>query len=172
MQDPLIMQGYRKPACKCRQVVQSRTLGASAKNREVVRMLLPLVDLLNHRGDETQLLPGQAFAAQDNARYGCLCIAYRCPCSPCALLCRLFCVLQMLRLDWSDMLSAEAAAPHHDDEHEVIDNPLSIQHSLQTASVLTWLGAQMGSGGAGRPVAHASHGHAAHRQRPGGVSVV
>ena len=31
-------------------------------------MLVPLVDMLNHQGDESLLPPSQAFAAQDNVR--------------------------------------------------------------------------------------------------------
>ena len=50
------------------QVVQSRTFGAAGKRGEVVRMLVPLADMLNHQGDATPLLPSQRFTAQDNVR--------------------------------------------------------------------------------------------------------
>ena len=38
------------------QLVQSRTFGAAGKGREVVCMLVPLVDFFNHRGDESAAL--------------------------------------------------------------------------------------------------------------------
>jgi hypothetical protein len=53
------------------QVVMSRTFGnASASGGVGVRMLVPLIDMLNHAGDETQGLMGDEPVAQDNVRWG------------------------------------------------------------------------------------------------------
>ena len=52
------------------QLVQSRTFGAAGKRRELVRMLVPLVDFFNHRGDESAGPLGQSIFAGENARSG------------------------------------------------------------------------------------------------------
>ena len=59
------------------QLVQSRTFGAAGKGREVVRMLVPLVDFFNHRGDESAGPIGQDNFPGENARYGCCLTAGR-----------------------------------------------------------------------------------------------
>ena len=51
-------------------MVHSRTFGAPAKEGgTAVHMLLPLVDFLNHGGDETECLPGDKAAPTANVRY-------------------------------------------------------------------------------------------------------
>jgi hypothetical protein len=53
-------------------VVHSRTFGSAAKEGGVgVRMLVPLIDMLNHAGDEAQLLLDSPTTAMDNVRWGC-----------------------------------------------------------------------------------------------------
>ncbi len=64
------------------QVVHSRTFGTAAKEGgTAVHMLLPLVDFLNHGGDETECFPGDPFAPTANVRWNvpfccssCLCL--------------------------------------------------------------------------------------------------
>ncbi len=69
--------------CVCvMQVVHSRTFGTAAKEGgTAVHMLLPLVDFLNHGGDETECFPGDLFAPTANVRWAvsfcslsCLCL--------------------------------------------------------------------------------------------------
>jgi hypothetical protein len=49
----------------------SRTFGnASASGGIGVRMLVPLIDMLNHAGDNTGGLLGEEPVAQDNVRWG------------------------------------------------------------------------------------------------------
>ena len=55
------------------QLVQSRTFGAAGKRRELVRMLVPLVDFFNHRGDESAGALGQSVFAGENARCDLAC---------------------------------------------------------------------------------------------------
>ena len=45
-----------------------------------VRMLVPLVDMLNHGGDQTEsgMLADPDHAATDNVRYGCMCGEGKC----------------------------------------------------------------------------------------------
>ncbi|KAL0050877.1 hypothetical protein WJX82_009288 [Trebouxia sp. C0006] len=51
-------------------VVHSRTFGTAAKEGgTAVHMLLPLVDFLNHGGDETECFPGDPFAPTANVRW-------------------------------------------------------------------------------------------------------
>jgi hypothetical protein len=51
------------------QLVHSRTFGSAAREGGVgVRMLVPLIDMLNHAGDEAQLLLGSPSTATDNVR--------------------------------------------------------------------------------------------------------
>jgi len=54
------------------QVVHSRSFGSPGEGGAAVRMLVPLVDFLNHAGDEYQLGGGNALlgsAAGDNVRW-------------------------------------------------------------------------------------------------------
>ena len=52
------------------QVVHSRTFGTAGKEGgTAVHMLLPLVDFLNHGGDEVECFPGDDFAPTANVRY-------------------------------------------------------------------------------------------------------
>ena len=51
------------------QVVHSRTFGTAGKEGgTAVHMLLPLVDFLNHGGDEAECFPGDNFAPTANVR--------------------------------------------------------------------------------------------------------
>ncbi len=51
------------------QLVHSRTFGSAAKEGGIgVRMLVPLIDMLNHAGDEAQLLLDSPATATDNVR--------------------------------------------------------------------------------------------------------
>ena len=51
------------------QVVHLRTFGTAAKEGGTAfHMLLPLVDFLNHGGDETECLPSDRFAPTANVR--------------------------------------------------------------------------------------------------------
>ena len=51
-------------------MVHSRTFGTAAKEGgTAVHMLLPLVDFLNHGGDETECFPGDPFAPTANVRW-------------------------------------------------------------------------------------------------------
>lgn len=55
--------------CAGLQIVMSRTFGNAAEGGGIgVRMLVPLVDMLNHAGDETDLLPSGPVTAADNVR--------------------------------------------------------------------------------------------------------
>lgn len=59
----------RAHACPTAQVVHSRTFGSAARKGGVgVRMLVPLVDMLNHGGDEAQQHLSGAVVATDNVR--------------------------------------------------------------------------------------------------------
>ncbi|KAK9808381.1 hypothetical protein WJX73_009019 [Symbiochloris irregularis] len=51
------------------QLVQSRACGTMDKQGEPVRMLVPLMDMLNHQGDESELLPSQPVTVRENARW-------------------------------------------------------------------------------------------------------
>jgi hypothetical protein len=51
------------------QVVMSRTFGNAAQGGGIgVRMLVPLIDMLNHAGDETGGLLSDPATAKDNVR--------------------------------------------------------------------------------------------------------
>ncbi len=79
----MVVTWLRLTECVCvMQVVHSRTFGTAAKEGgTAVHMLLPLVDFLNHGGDETECFPGDPFAPTANVRWAvpfcsssCLCV--------------------------------------------------------------------------------------------------
>jgi hypothetical protein len=62
------------------QVVMSRTFGNAAQTGGIgVRMLVPLIDMLNHAGDETGGLLSETATPKDNVRcVVCDCYAHDC----------------------------------------------------------------------------------------------
>ena len=62
-------RGYKYGTNALAQVVHSRTFGTAAQEGgTAVHMLLPLVDFLNHSGDETECFPGDQAITTANVR--------------------------------------------------------------------------------------------------------
>ncbi len=88
------------------QVVHSRTFGTAAKEGgTAVHMLLPLVDFLNHGGDETECFPGDPFAPTANVRWA---VPF---CSPSFLCPLLLLLLLFLLLNHPEHWGTNSALP-------------------------------------------------------------